>query len=193
MMIGTAVVIASASPVRVLRVAAAVFVEIFQNTPYLLVVLFAYDGLAQVGLRFSALQAGIVGLSVYSGAYMAEAIRSGLLAVDRGQWLAARSSGMGFLQVIRLIVMPQAIAYAIPPLTNQWVRLIKNTSVLAIISGGDLLYQTNQLVSATYIVFPFYLVVAAGYWILTIPLSRAGEYIESCFAWRRAAPKRLTA
>lgn len=193
MLIGIVVVVARSAPSRALRSAASVYVEVFQNTPYLLVVLFVYDGLAQIGLRFDALQAGIIGLSIYSGAYMAEAIRSGFLAVDRGQWIAARSTGMGFMQVIRLIVMPQAIAYAIPPLTNQWVRLVKNTSVLAIIAGGDLLYQTNQLVSETYIVFPFYLVVAAGYWLLTIPLTRLGEYAERCFAWRRAAPRRAAA
>ena len=190
MALGLLVVVAGASPLRLLRVASNIYVEVFQNTPYLLVVLFFYDGLAQAGLKFTPLQAGVIGLSMYSGAYMAEAIRSGILAVDRGQWLAARASGFGFLHTIVLIVMPQALAYAIPPLTNQWVRLVKNTSVLAIIAGGDLLYQTNQLVSETYIVFPFYLVVAAAYLVLTIPLTRAAELVERSFGWRRVAMAR---
>ena len=193
MAIGIAVVVANASPIRVLRVAARVYVELFQNIPYLLVVLFVYEGLAEVGVKLDPLTSGVLGLSMYSGAYMAEAIRSGILAVDRGQWLAAMATGMGFMQTIRLIVMPQALAYAIPPLTNQWVRLIKNTSVLAIIAGGDLLYQTNQLVSETYIVFPFYLVVAASYLVLTIPLARIGELVESCLTWRRVTLKRSAA
>jgi len=193
MLIGIVVVVANASPVHAMRVATRIYVEVFQNTPYLLVVLFVYHGLAEVGLKFSALQAGIIGLSMYSGAYMAEAMRSGILAVDRGQWLAAIASGLGFMQTIRLIVMPQSFAYAIPPLTNQWVRVIKNTSVLAIVAGSDLLYQTNQLVAQTYIVFPFYLMVAAAYLILTIPLTRAGELVEGLFAWRRVSLKRALA
>ena len=178
--------LADSAPVRWLRATSRIYVELFQNTPYLIVVLFMYHGLATAGLVLSAMGAGVLGLSLYSAAYMAEAIRSGIRSIHRGQWDAARVSGLSYLQTMRRVVLPQGLVYALPPLTNQWVRLVKNTSILAVIAGGDLLYQTNMLVAQTYVVFEFYLVVAAVYLVITVPLSRAAEVLERRIAWKRA-------
>src|SRR5919201_4296877 len=117
--------LADSAPVAALRWCSRVYVELFQNTPYLIVVLFIYHGLATTGLLLTAMQAGVVGLSMYSAAYMAEAIRSGIRAIHRGQWDAARVSGLGYLPTMRRVVLPQGLVYALPPLTNQWVRLVK--------------------------------------------------------------------
>jgi putative glutamine transport system permease protein len=179
--------LADSAPVSWIRSVARVYVEVFQNTPYLIVVLFMYHGLANAGLLLSPMGAGVLGLSLYSAAYMAEAIRSGIRSIHRGQWDAARVSGLNYLQTMRRVVLPQGLVYALPPLTNQWVRLVKNTSILAVIAGGDLLYQTNLLVAQTYVVFEFYIVVAAVYLVITVPLSRAAEILERRIGWKRVA------
>lgn len=179
--------LADSAPVSWIRSVSRVYVEVFQNTPYLIVVLFMYHGLANAGLLLSPMGAGVLGLSLYSAAYMAEAIRSGIRSIHRGQWDAARVNGLSYLQIMRRVVLPQGLVYALPPLTNQWVRLVKNTSILAVIAGGDLLYQTNLLVAQTYVVFEFYLLVAAVYLVITVPLSRAAEILERRIAWKRVA------
>lgn len=188
---GVVVGLAGSAPVRSLRGASRVYIEVFQNTPYLIIVYFMYHGLGHLGLLLTALQAGVLGLSIYSAAYMAEAIRSAVQSIHRGQWEAASVSGLTYLQAMRFVIIPQGLVYALPPLTNQWVRLIKNTSVLALIAGGDLLYQTNVLVAQTYVVFEFYILLAAAYLVITVPLSRAAEFIERRIGWRRAAVRQL--
>lgn len=182
---GLVVGLAGGAPPKSLRVLSRVYIELFQNTPYLIVVFFMYHGLAHTGILLSALQAGVLGLSLYSAAYMAEAIRSAIRSIHRGQWEAATASGLTYLQSMCFVIIPQGLVYALPPLTNQWVRLIKNTSVLALIAGGDLLYQTNVLVAQTYVVFEFYIFLAAAYLVITVPLSRAAEFVERRIGWRR--------
>jgi len=163
-----------------------VYVEIFQNIPYLILVFIFYFGLAQVGVRLSAVQAVIVGLTLYSAAYTAEAIDSGIRGVSDGERRAAVATGMDRLTILRAIVLPQAVVYCLPSLTNQWVRVIKNTTVLAVIGGGDLLYEANLGSAQTYQVFAFYGFVAVAYWILIIPLTRVSARAETVRAWRRA-------
>lgn len=168
------------------RLAVTAYVEVFQNIPYLIVVLFFYFGLAEFGVRLSAVQAVVVGLSLYSAAYTAEALRGGISAVSKGELTAARAFGLRESDIFRRLLLPQAVVYALPSLTNQWVRVIKNTTVLAVIGGGDLLYQAYQLAAQTYEVFTFYAFVAVAYWVMIIPLTRLSARAEMLARWRRS-------
>lgn len=184
-LIGLTVVLARLSPSRSLRAIARLYVDALQNTPYLIVVFFVFFGLPEVGVTLSPLHCGIVGLSAYSGAFFAEAFRAGASAVDWGQWEAFRASGMGYVTGLRFVILPQALVYALPATTFQIVRAIKNTSVLSLVAGGDLLAAANQAVSTTFVVFPFYFFVAAVFLAMIIPLTRISEAIERRVSWRR--------
>lgn len=185
---GLAIIVASLriGRMRVLRGLSRAYVEFLQNTPHIVVVFFAYYGLPRMGLTLSAFASGVVGLSIYSSAFMSEALRSGVNAVPRDNWEAGESSGLSTIGVFRHIVLPQAFAHAFPPLTNQWVRAVKNTSILAVIAGGDLLYHATRVASQTFAVFEVYGAIAIVYLSLTIPLSRLSQVVERRVAWRAA-------
>jgi len=175
---------------RPLRTLTRVYVEFVQNVPSLIIVLFLYHGLAQVGPRLTSFESAVVGLTIYSTAFMGEAIRSGIQSVGRGQWQAAEASGLSFVEIMRLIILPQALALALPPLTNQWVRLVKNTSLLSVVAGGDILYHAIEISARTFAVVPVYITIALAYLALTVPLSRAADFFGERIAWRRAALRR---
>lgn len=120
----------------------------------------------------------MLGLTIYTAAFIAEAIRAGIMAVPKGQLEAARSSGLTYSQAMRFIILPQAIKIVIPPLGNQFINLVKNSSVLGIVAGFDLMYQADLVSSQTYVVFDVYIFVALFYLVLTIPLSLGVGYLE---------------
>lgn len=126
----------------------------------------------------SGFQAGTIALSIYTAAFIAEAIRAGILSVDKGQMEAGRSSGLTYIQTMRYIILPQAIKIVIPPLGNQFINLVKNSSILGVVAGLDLMYFGDSISSATYVVFDVYIFVAVFYLILTIPLSLFVGYLE---------------
>ena len=184
MAIAVVIVLAFQSKSRPLRLLMRAYTEFMQNVPPIIHVLFIFYGVSAIGLRLSAIESGILGLSLYSSAFMAEAIRSGINAVDRGQWDAARASGLPYVRVMRLVIFPQAVVYALPPLTNQWIRLIKNTSILAVIAGGDLMYNALTVASETFAVFEVFSGVWIGYLLITVPVSRLALAVENNIKWR---------
>ncbi|EQB94933.1 hypothetical protein GA8_14325 [Geobacillus sp. A8] len=115
---------------------------------------------------------------VYTAAFIAEAIRSGIQAVPKGQMEAARSSGLTYLQAMRYVILPQAVKIVIPPLGNQFINLVKNSSVLGVIAGLDLMYYGDLISSKTFVTFDVYIFVALFYLVLTIPLSLGIGYLE---------------
>ncbi|EPR29500.1 Glutamine transport system permease protein glnM [Geobacillus sp. WSUCF1] len=135
-------------------------------------------GLPAVGIRFDSFTAGTLGLMVYTAAFIAEAIRSGIQAVPKGQMEAARSSGLTYLQAMRYVILPQAVKIVIPPLGNQFINLVKNSSVLGVIAGLDLMYYGDLISSKTFVTFDVYIFVALFYLVLTIPLSLGVGYLE---------------
>src|SRR5215217_3773061 len=114
------------SPLAPLRWLATAYVEVFRNTPLLIQLYFYFFGLTRLGLRLSAFEAGVAALGIYTGAYVAEVVRSGVLAVDRGQTDAARALGLTGPQALRFVVFPQAVRTVLPPLGNLGIALIKN-------------------------------------------------------------------
>ncbi|WHY74016.1 amino acid ABC transporter permease [Fictibacillus enclensis] len=176
--LGVIIAVMRISPMKVLKAAGTAFVEFVRNIPLILILFIFYYGLPSLGMELSGFQAGTIALSIYTAAFIAEAIRAGILSVDKGQMEAGRSSGLTYIQTMRYIVLPQAIKIVIPPLGNQFINLVKNSSILGVVAGLDLMYFGDSISSATYVVFDVYIFVAVFYLILTIPLSLFVGYLE---------------
>lgn len=171
--------LASSSGNKILRGCAAVYVEFFQNTPLVLQILFMYYGLLYAGMALSKEQIGIIGLGIYTGAYISEVVRTGILSIPREQHDAAYSQGFTELETMWYVIIPQSARIVLPPLTNQVVALIKNTSVLAMIAGGDLMYRANAWASnGTLSYGPAYLVCGVLFFVICFPLTMAAKKYE---------------
>lgn len=176
--IGTVIAVIRLSRVRLLEWIGTVYVEFFRNTPLVIQVFFFAMGLPSIGIDISEFTAGAIGLSIYTGAFIAEAIRAGIQSVPSGQMEASRSSGMTYVQAMRFVILPQAFKLVIPPLGNQFVNLVKNSSVLAIIAGGDLMYAADIVSSQTFQINLTYIFVALLYLVITLPLSYGVNRLE---------------
>ncbi len=169
----------------ILKIPATIYVEIVRGTPIVVqAFIFAY-GIPQLlqanGVPFKWDQLiipAVIVCSLNSGAYVAEVIRSGLQAVDKGQMEAARSLGMSYTMSMRLIIIPQAFRIILPALGNEFVTLIKETSVLSFVGVVEIMRKGTLWNAATFETFPAYIGVACAYMVLTIPLSRLVNYVE---------------
>ena len=165
-------------PLRPLRAIGTAYVEFFRNTPLLVQTFFAYFGLGAAGIRLPAFTAAFLALGVYTGAFVTEAIRAGILAVDRGQYEAARSLGLSYGQMMRYVVLPQAFATTVPPLGNLAIALSKNTSLASSIAVADLLYNANLVNSRTFATYEVFAFVGLCYLAITLPMSAVLNQIE---------------
>ncbi len=184
-MLGTFMAIFRIAPLRFLQWIGTVYVEFIRNIPILLVVFFFFVGLPAIGIRLEPFVAGTLGLTVYTAAFIAETIRAGILAVPKGQTEAARSSGLTYGQTMRMIILPQALKIVIPPMGNQFINLVKNSSVLGVIAGLDLMYFGDLVSAETFVTFDVYIFVGIFYLILTLPLSLLVGYFERRLAGSR--------
>lgn len=171
LLIGLPVGAAGASSARPLRVAAIVYVESVRNVPLLLHIYFWYFGLAW--LELPAPLCAVLGLSIYSGAYAAEIVRAGLVAVLPGQADAARALGLGRWRTLRLVVVPQAFRIVAPSLASLFSQLIKDSSLASVITVGELAYQAGAIEADTFCSAETYATVAALYLLLVTLVSAA--------------------
>jgi aspartate/glutamate/glutamine transport system permease protein len=177
LILGVLIAIMRIAPIKPLNWLGTAYVEFIRNIPLLIITFFFF-----LGLKLSGLYAGTLALTIYTSSFIAEAIRAGILSVPKGQMEAARSSGLTYGQAMRLVILPQAIKIVIPPLGNQFINLVKNSSILAVVAGLDLMYHGDLISSRTFVVFDVYIFVAAFYLILTIPLSLGVGYLEKRLA-----------
>ncbi len=178
--VGTLLGVLRVGPNAVLRELSAGYIEFFRNIPLLTVLFFLYFGLPAVDLTLSEFLCGVVGLGLYTAAYVAEILRTGIDAVSRGQIEAARSLGLSFGQMVRLVLLPQAFRVAIPPLGTLLIALLKNTSVARAITIPELLYQAGAIEGRTF--NPnIYLIVGVIYILINIPLGLVVNAIERRF------------
>lgn len=164
----------SSSKHRTLKAISRVYVEIFQNTPLLVQFVFVYYGLAIISnglIMITPFFTAVICVGVYHGAYIAEVIRSGIEAVPKGQTEAALSQGFTYRETMQLIILPQAIRTILPPMTNQVVNLIKNTSTVAIISGADIMFTAKAWAYDTTNYVPAFAGAAILYFIVCFPLA----------------------
>ncbi len=163
--------------IKVLSQLVVVYVDLFRGTPLLMQIIFIYYALPYVGINLPAIVAGIVALSINSGAYVSEIFRAGIESIDKGQTEAARSLGMSYMQAMRYVVIPQTIKRVLPPLTNEFVALIKDSSLLSVIAIAELMRTAKEMM--TWKMNPSSLTAAAIiYLIITLPLTRYISYME---------------
>lgn len=163
---------------RLLHAIGQAIVEFFRNIPLLVVVMFFYVVVPLLGVSLQGFQAGVIGLTLYTSAFIADIVRTGIWSVDSGQREAGLSSGFTEGQVMWYIILPQAFKTILPPLGNQFINLIKNSSILAMVSGFDLMYQGDLIASETFNTFDSYIIVGLLYLVLTLPLSYLMRYLE---------------
>ncbi|WP_312795779.1 amino acid ABC transporter permease [Tianweitania sp.] len=154
-----------------LRWLASAYIEAIRNTPFLIQIFFVYFALPSVGLRLDPNSAALVALSVNVGAYSAEIVRAGLLAINPGQIEAGKALGLGGFQVFRYVIFKPAIRAIYPALTSQFVYLMLTSSVVSVISATDLAAAGNNIQLNTFAAFEVYLVVTAIYFALSLFLS----------------------
>ncbi|MCD7863631.1 MAG: amino acid ABC transporter permease [Lachnospiraceae bacterium] len=176
-----------------LRIIARVYVEVVQNTPLLLQMCFLYYALAFSGFSLGIIRTGILALGIYHGAYVSEVIRAGIEAIPRGQFDAAASQGFGYIQKMYYIILPQSIKIILPPMVNQVVNLIKNTSCLYIVGGADLISATYNFVtgeSTGGAYAPAYLVSGLLFFLVCCPLSSLASMWEISLKQRESRTKK---
>jgi len=155
------------------------YVEIFRCTPLLVQIVWFYYALPVVlGIDIPAHLAAVLVLSLYTGAFYAEIIGGGVNSIERGQWDAARAIGMRRNQVMRHVILPQAVKRMIPPFMNQSIIQLKNTSLVSTIAVADLLYQGTIITAATYRPLEVYTLVAIIYFLVLFPLTLAAQQVE---------------
>ena len=164
------------------KIISRIYVEVIQNTPLALQVLFYYSVLPMAfsgsGFRIPKFVLGVIGVGVYHGAYISEVIRTGIEAIPKGQSEAAASQGFTYIQTMCHIILPQTIKIIMPPLANQALNLVKNTSILAMVAGMDLMYFTDSWGSERGYFAQAYFTSALLYFIICFPLARLARYLE---------------
>lgn len=185
LILGTIAAFGKLSKKSILRIPSSLYVDFIRGTPLFVQILLFYYGIPGLvtGLtgeifRIDPIIAGIVVCSINSGAYNAEIVRAGIKSVDRGQMEAARSLGMTEHQAMKEVIMPQAVKLIIPPLGNEFIALLKDSSLLSIISVHELSKNGMLYVSKTFAAFPTFISVAIVYLALTMGISRLLAYIE---------------
>ncbi|MBM7688327.1 glutamine ABC transporter permease [Enterococcus ureilyticus] len=165
---------------KLLNLISRIYVEFFQNTPLLIQFIVVYYGFPLISpmLTFSTTTIAIICVGLYHGAYISEVVRSGIGAVPKGQFEAAYSQGFSYGKTMRYVVLPQAWRIMLPPLTNQIVNLIKNTSTVAIISGADVMFTANSWSSINLNYIPAFAVAGFLYFILCFPLANFARKLE---------------
>ncbi|MEA3110352.1 MAG: polar amino acid transport system permease protein [Caballeronia sp.] len=143
------------------------YLTFIRGTPLLVQLFILFFGLPQFGIMLPAFACGVLGLGVYSGAYVSEIVRGSIQSVDRGQMEAARSLGMPYRMSMRKVILPQAFVRMIPPLGNEFIALIKNSALVSLLTINDLMHEGEKIISVSYRSLEVYIVIAFIYLILT--------------------------
>lgn len=184
MVIGLIFALLNVSRSRILNVIGTIYVDAIRGVPLIVLAYFIYfgipAGIQALGgnFRLSALEAGIIALSMNCGAYMAEIIRAGIESVDKGQMEAARSLGLTYGKSMRLVVLPQAIKTMIPSIINQFIITLKDTSILSVIGFPELTNQGKNIAAINFKIIETWAVVGLMYMIVIVTLSKVAKYIE---------------
>ena len=177
--IGLIVGVARISHLRPLRMLAEVYVEFFRGTPLLVQIFLFYFALPVItGQRIDPFIAAISACGINSGAYVAEIFRAGIQSVDEGQMEAGRSLGMTWLQTLRDIIVPQAFKRVIPPLGNEFIAMLKDSSLVSVIGFEELTRRGQLIIAKTYGSFEIWMSVAVIYLVMTLTISRFVAYLE---------------
>lgn len=176
--IGTIMAVLQVAPIKLSARLATIYVDFFRNVPLLIIVMFFFVVTPMYGLKFDGFTAGTIGLTLYTSAFIADTIRAGIEGIPKGQMEAGRSTGLGYIAVMWYIILPQAFKIVIPPLGNQFINLVKNSSILAMVTGVDLMYQGDLIASTTFHTIETYTMIGLIYLCITLPVSYLMKYVE---------------
>lgn len=178
-LLGTMIAIMRTSRNRVLKLLARVYVSTMRGVPMIVVLFMLYFGLPYLNIQMPALLCAYIGFSLVSSAYISEIFRSAILAVDDGQWEAAKSLGLPIFKVIRYIILPQAFRIAIPPLGNVMLDMIKSSSLAAMITVPDIFQNAKIVGGREWDYMSMYVLVAFVYWVLCFIFEIFQNYVEN--------------
>lgn len=164
---------------RLLSAIAQGYVSLMRGTPLLVQMFVVYYGLPDIGISLDPTAAGIFTLTLNAGAYLSESMRGAILGIGRGQWAASHSLGLTHVQTLRHVICPQALRLAVPSLGNTLISLIKDTSLVSVITVTELLRSTQEVIASTFQPLPLYLAAAAIYRVLSTLLARLQGRIET--------------
>jgi polar amino acid transport system permease protein len=186
--LGVIAALAMLSRITPVRVVAGFYIDLFRSTPMLIQLVWFYYALPILtGQTMTSLEAGILGLTLYQGAYMTEIFRGGIMSVARAQIDAGRSLGMSEWQVFRAVILPQAVIRMLPPFTGQALTLFKDSSILSIIAVPELLWQAESLIPITFHRSEILTVVAALYFAFGLPLALLSNRLHAKWSFDREA------
>ncbi len=162
------------------------YVSVMRGTPLLVQIFVIYYGLPSLGISLDPTPAGVIALSANVAAYLSESMRGAVTGVPMGQWLAAYSLGLSRMQTLRYVIGPQALRIAVPSLSNSLISLIKDTSLVSVITVTELLRSAQEVIATTYQPLPLYLAAAVVYWVLCSVM----EFVQRRYSryrctWRR--------
>ncbi|MGH8806810.1 MAG: amino acid ABC transporter permease [Noviherbaspirillum sp.] len=178
LVLGFALAVARIVPWQPAQWAATAYVSLMRGTPLLVQIFVIYYGLPSIGIEFSPVTAGILALSLNAGAYLSESLRGAILGVSKGQWAASYSLGLTYRQTLRHIVVPQALRVAVPSMGNTLISLIKDTSLVSVITVTELMLATKEVIAITFRPLPLYIAAALAYWALSLCFEALQHHME---------------
>jgi len=182
--LGLALALVRSLRLRVVNIPIIIFVDVARALPPLVLVLIVYFGLPSVGILLPSYAVLWLVLSLLLAAFAEEIFWAGILSVRKGQWEAARSTGLTYFQALLHVILPQAVRLTVPPLTNRTIAITKNTALGTVIGVPEILSQATTAESFSFNATPL-MMGAIAYLVLFVPVVIAGRYVETRFAWRR--------
>ncbi|MFT4041270.1 MAG: amino acid ABC transporter permease [Thermomicrobiales bacterium] len=176
--VGLALALLQTFRIGLLNIILRAYIEVVRGTPVLAQLFILYFGLTQVGIRFTPVQAAIIGLGLNGGAYLAEVFRAGIDSIHRGQMEAALTVGMTPLAAMRWVIIPQALRVVVPPTTNYSIALLKDTAVVSAVAAPEIMFKARNLVTETYLSAQIYLLVALMYLCMSLVLAWISRRLE---------------
>lgn len=177
-LLGMCIALMRNSNLAVLRSVAFMYVSIFRGTPLLVQLLLIYFGLPHYGITMTPIPSALLALTLFSAAYLSENFRSGINAVDPGQWEASLAMGMGYWTCLRRIIFPQAARIALPPVGSRLIALIKDTSLASTITVVEMTRVAEQVGASTFRYMEMFLMIGLVYWLINQVLTLIQTYLE---------------
>ena len=165
-----------------LRIAIAIYVDVFRAVPVLTQLFIIYFGLTEIGIRLDPLPSAIVGFGINGGAYLTEVFRAGLESIHQGQMEAAQMLGMTRLTALRIVILPQAVRVVLPPLGNFAIGLLKDTALASAVAAPELMFRARTLVDKTFLATQIFTTAAAIYLAMSLPLGYLTRQAEARFS-----------
>jgi polar amino acid transport system permease protein len=182
LLIGVVTGVARLSSNRLIRAIAGIYVDFIRGTPLLVQIFLVYFALPQlIGVRIDPFFAAVAACSINSGAYIAEIFRGGIQSIDPGQSEAARALGLSWWKSMRFVILPQAFKRILPPLGNEFITMLKDSSLVSVIGFEELTRTGQMIISRTYATFEIWIAVALIYLAMTLAISRLVAYLEKRF------------